>query len=895
MVALLTASVALLVVAVAVVSSLAAWRLGNDAQRLRAAERLANEHLFQSYLDQMRLGRASGRMGQRFASLEALEKAAAIARALDLAPDRFMELRNEAIACLALVDVRVLRHWSAPSPFRPFLHEWTAFDAGLEHYTSADAQGVVRVRWVDSGEEITRLLLPAGHKRRVDSIFSPDGRFLAGNYEPEAAPERALVWELKTGRVVKRLSPGPGQVRAFSPDSRLVATDKGDGWVGLHDLVSGKERRLKVGFNAIRVAFRPDGKQLAVIDIKHFEIRILDVETGELLQTLPHADELHALAWSPDGRLLAAGSWDRKVYVWDAEDWRLQAVLEGHQRLVDAVAFSPVGELLASSSFDGTTRLWDPISGTPLVSAPGRLIRFDRTGRRLAFYRGAEPGVWEVAAGRECRQLRYGRVGKSGPWGLNVGVENPTFGAEGRLLAACGNDGVRFWDVASGADIGYLPIGSQASAFFDPQGKGLYTSGRSRLRRWPVEPEATAGVFRIGPPRVFEFPANEFFVRACRDGTGRLLAFHDATHARVLLLDVARWSASTLVEQQPRRPNLSLSPDGRLLAMDSVAPGAQPPGTTSGLRLWDVPGKQPVAPLPPLMAEVSGSWPEFSPDGRWLVAGRDREMLIWNARRWEEPPRTLRREPAGFGFFAFSPDGRILAFARTATEIQLYDLDTSEEIARLLAPDARCIDRLCFSPDGSRLAVATENHVIQVWDLRDIRGTLRGLGLDWDLPAYPADVVRPDKRLRLVLLPDRIEAENLKMLASAKCKAGALDTSPFGLGVFSNERVLAGEAENGGYVELRLEVPRSGRYALGIYFLSGPEGGLLEVSVDGQVIGRRFDCFRETVGRSGRIDFGTLPLRAGPHRLRFTAVGKNPRSKGHRFGIDYLELLPAGQ
>jgi WD40 repeat protein/tRNA A-37 threonylcarbamoyl transferase component Bud32 len=902
-VALLTASVAVLVVAVAVVSSLAAWRLGNEADRLRAAERLANEHLFQSYLDQARLGRASGRLGQRFAGLQAIEKATAIGRTLDLAPDRFMELRNEAIACLALVDVRVLRRWSAASPFP---HDWTAFDAALERYASADAQGVVRIRRVDTGAEITRLLLPAGPKRRVElsyltpdrPLFSPDGRFLAGNYEPEAGwkHEGALVWDLKTGRVVLRLSPGPGQVRAFSPDSRLAATDNRDGCVGLHDLISGKERRLKVGFNAIRVAFRPDSKQLAVTDIKQFEIRILDVETGELLQKLPHPDEVHALAWSSDGRLLAAGCQDKKVYVWDAEDWGLQALLEGHPRFVDAVAFSPVGELLAASSFDGTTRLWDPISGTPLVSAPGRLIRFDQTGRRLAFHRGNELGVWEVAAGRQCRHLHYGRVGKSGPWGLNAGMEALTFGAEGRLLAACGNDGVRFWDVASGTDIGYLPIGSHASAFFDPQGKGLYTSGRSRLRRWPVAPEATAGVFRIGPPRVFEFPANEFFVKACRDGTGRLLALNDATHARVLLLDVARWSASALVEparwsSRPsnHRPaswsNLSLSPDGRLLAVD----------IRSGLRLWDVPGKQPIAPLPPLMAEVSSTRPEFSPDGRWLVAGREREVLIWNARRWDVPPRTLRREPAGFGFFAFSPDGRILAFARTSTEIQLFDLDTSEEIARLVAPDARDIDRLCFSPDGSRLAVVTVNRVIQVWDLRDIRGTLRGMGLDWDLPAYPPDAVGAGKRLRVVLLPDRIEAENLKTLASAKCKAAALDTSSFGVGVFSNERVLAGEAENGGYVELKLEVPRSGRYALGIYFLTGPEGGLVEVSLDGQVIGRRFDSFRATVGRSGRIDFGTLPLREGRHRLRFTAVGKDPRSKGHYFGIDYLELLPTGQ
>jgi WD40 repeat protein len=841
---------------------------------------VANERLFQSYLDQARLGRASGRMGQRFAGLEALEKATAVARALDLAPDRFRELRNEAIACLALVDVRVLRHWSAP---RTLSRDWTAFDAGLEHYASADAQGAVRVRRVDTGEEVTRLLLPAGRNRRVDPIFSPDGRFLAGNYAPETGPEQALVWDLKTGQVVHRLSPGPGQVRAFSPDSRLVATDNGDGWVGLHDLTSGKERRLKVGFPAIRVAFRPDGKQLAVTTAKPFEIRILDVETGEPLQTLPHPAELLALTWGPAGRLLAAGCDDSKAYVWDAEDWHLQAVLEGHQRRVDAVAFSPAGELLASTCPDGTTRLWNPVSGAPLVNAPGRMIHFDRDGRRLAFYGGDELGVWEVAAASQCRQLRYGRVGKSGPWGLIVSVEDLAFGAKGRLLAASGNDGVRFWDVASGTDIGHLPIGRQETVFFDPEGKWLYTSGRNRLRRWPLEPEATPAAFRIGPPRAFEVPANRDSVAACRDGAGGLLALNDNAHDRVILLDVARWSATAIAERSPRITNLSLSPDGRLLAVNTFR---------SGARLWDVAGKQPIAPLPPLMEEAGDAWVRFSPDGRWLAAGRHHDVRIWSARRWDAPPRTLPRANPGhwYGFFAFSPDGRLLAFARTTTEIQLYDLDTSEEVARLLAPDARDIDCLCFSPDGSRLAVGTQNRVIQLWDLRDIRGALGGMGLDWGLPAYPPDALPAGDRLRVALLPDRIEAENLKPLASANCQTTALDTSPLGRGLYSNDRVLLGQAENGGYVELKLEVPRSGRYALGMYFLTGPEGGLLEVSLDGQVIGRRFDSFREAVARSGRVDFGTLPLREGRHRLRFTAVGKGPRSKGYHFGIDCLEL-----
>src|SRR5262249_57676451 len=134
-----------------------------------------------------------------------------------------------------------------------------------------------------------------------------------------------------------------------------------------------------------------------------------------------------------------------------------------------------------------------------------------------------------------------------------------------------------------------------------------------------------------------------------------------------------------------------LSPDGGLLAVSIFSPPGLPPaGTPRGIRLWDVPSKQPITPLPPLMEEGSYASVELSPDGRWLAAGWEQGVRIWSARRWDAPPRTLHGRTVSWGadHFAFSPDSRILAFSRTTTEIQLYDLETSEEIARLLAPDA---------------------------------------------------------------------------------------------------------------------------------------------------------------------------------------------------------------
>jgi hypothetical protein len=90
-----------------------------------------------------------------------------------------------------------------------------------------------------------------------------------------------------------------------------------------------------------------------------------------------------------------------------------------------------------------------------------------------------------------------------------------------------------------------------------------------------------------------------------------------------------------------------------------------------------------------------------------------------------------------------------------------------------------------------------------------------------------------------------------------------------------------------------LDVSPAGRYTLAVIFTRGPDLGQVEVSVDGQRIGPRFDSFHEEIVRSEKFDFGTLALQEGRHRLRFTAVGKNPRASQYHFAVDCLELLPA--
>ena len=159
------------------------------------------------------------------------------------------------------------------------------------------------------------------------------------------------------------------------------------------------------------VAFSPDGSLLASASLDH-TVRLWNPKTGREVQKLEgHTFGVTAVAFSPDSLLLASASWDQTVRLWDPKTGQETRKLEGHTDWVTAVAFSPNDSLLASASRDKTIWLWNPKTGQKIRKLEGHTftvsaVAFSRDGSLLASASQNETiRLWNPKTGQEVQRL----------------------------------------------------------------------------------------------------------------------------------------------------------------------------------------------------------------------------------------------------------------------------------------------------------------------------------------------------------------------------------------------------------------------------------------------------------------------------------------------------------
>jgi WD40 repeat protein len=667
------------------------------------AEKEKTEELWHAHRDRARAERFSHRSGQRFASLAALAEAAGIRRD--------PVLRDEAVACMALPDLRILEEGL------PCLEHTAelAFAAGSTRYACGDAHGNVSVRRLPDGEELQRL--PGFGKDAQWLGFSPDGCFLAVGYAPgvemrlfQIGREQPLLHEKAVARAW-----------AFTPDSRRFWFLREESTLRCLDLQTGKEcRPLAVPKGTHLLAVHRDGRRLAVSSASR--VHIHDTHTHTLVAELPGEAGVDSLAWDRHGERLAVGYFDGQIALWDLSSRRRLLAMAGHMHTVNDLAFHPDGELLASRSWDGSTRLWHAVTGQAVLAlhADVKGLSIGVNGTRLGGVLEGRRLRWvEVASGAEYRTLGC-RLGPH-KGGYLEGDISP----DGRLLAIATGDGVRFWDLASGRELGFLPIGYTCCAVFLQDGRGLLTSGSGGLRHWPLCREAgTANGWRLDPAR--KVPLAVSPTRICLSPDGRTVACAATAALCGVVADVHTGEVRGAAVAHARADHVALSPDGRWAA-------------TSGWHAPDV--KIWKAATGEVVKEMSlgrRTVVTFTPDSKALITCREDEYCFWEVGSWE-PRRRLRREMLSYpGALAFSRDGRLLAVELVAGRIDLLDTATHRTLLRLEDPNRDQAKWLRFTPDGTRLVTHSgPGGVIHVWDLRRLGEQLTALRLPWELPAVP--------------------------------------------------------------------------------------------------------------------------------------------------------------
>jgi RNA polymerase sigma factor (sigma-70 family) len=523
----------------------------------------------------------------------------------------------------------------------------------------------VRVVNLQTGKE--RRTLPPGDDI-TPLAFSPDGTVLAC---------RGRAIELRDADTGKRRAefgkmPARPHALSFSPDGAMLAAALGDGTMRLLDVAAGKEvQRLAAAQAGARILVAISSRGVVATassspsaDGQPAAVRLWDLKGKELRQLATSRYLVAALAFSADGKTLAATGLEGIIHLWEVATGKPLSHTAGHQGAVIGALFAPNGKTVVTRGEDRTLRLWDTTSGRELRCWAGwkegvTSAAFSPDGRSLmASLTGGTVFVWDATTGK-ARAKIAGRLCAVAPGGKVALAE------EGLLL---------LWDV-EGKEKQRLKLSRSpvARLVFSADGRSLMTASQDGLVRvW--DPSTGKGRSR------FEIPAQERdeLLRAHLElsSDGRTLVSLRILSAREM--DVAKF--------------------GNLLGYGTVSVW----NARTGERLHRLANGQRIFRACRL-----------SPDGRALATQDNRSFTIWEVvtgkerRRFPAPPALA---------LAFSRDGKLFAAGGYDSKVRVWSVDTGKQLARFEGHDHDIID-VAFSPDGKRLASASGDGTGLVWDV----------------------------------------------------------------------------------------------------------------------------------------------------------------------------------
>jgi WD40 repeat protein len=473
-------------------------------------------------------------------------------------------------------------------------------------------------------------------------------------------PERALA---RMGTPFLRHS-GDVFGLAFSPDSTKLASAGMDMTIRVWHLAKRRQIcEMKGRFQDSCLAFSPDGKLLAAGSADNDDVSLWDATSGrELRRFSPPARSL-SLAFSPDGKWLAVGMGDGRVGLWELASGQQTMLLKGHEGAVRALAYAPDSKRLASGGADKTVCNWNVPAGT--------------RANRLTDYK------------REIRSLEFSAEGNQL---LSVGAEAPEDGIPFPFSPFEGSAEVKSWNATTGKiedvplekDIGHYPV-----AISPDQRTIAYTTRRSQIQ---LEQISSRNVLR-------SWAAHDESVHVLAySPNGKILASGGGDHV------VHLWDSSSGLALGVRGGHekdvtgVGFAKNGQVLVSASKDGSARIWETCYGKQIHRIAIGQPG----PFLA---GNTVVTVPGGELVLVASDQLHLIDCQTR---VPRRVRDLSQG-GSFALSSDGKRVAIQPTFGNGRLIELETGFAILDFdtnSKEDVFYQVSVAFSPDDRLLAVA---------------------------------------------------------------------------------------------------------------------------------------------------------------------------------------------
>lgn len=440
-------------------------------------------------------------------------------------------------------------------------------------------------------------------------------------------------------------------------------------------------------------------EDLSVQDSLRLHLASWYLESHRLVRTFAHKNLVHAVASSPDGKIVLTGSADKTARLWESATGKPLGTPLIHHGDVRSVAFSLDGNVVLTGSDDNTARLWESRTGQPLgppLQHQGAVIctAFSWDGRTVVTGSADKTArLWDTATGQPLGPA----LQHQGP------VRAVAFSPDSKVVLTGSEDKTaRLWESSTSRQLRSLleHKGSVWAVAFSPDGKILVTGSPDKTARlWDSSTGQSAG-----PP--LEHQGSVFSVAFSPDGKSILTS---SGHVGPALGEARLWATSTgkllvpPLQHQTQVVTAKFSPDGNRVLTASLDNTA---------RLWDAAtGKQLGLPL----VHVGQVWTAtFNSDGKSLMTCSYTSAWLWETATGQQFGAPMRQQYA-VTCLAVSPDGKTVVTGSNEKISQLWDTTTRKPLAPPLQHHHMVL-AAAFSPDGKTVLTGCEDNTAQLWE-----------------------------------------------------------------------------------------------------------------------------------------------------------------------------------